>query len=176
MGHEDLLSKAERNPRNGGVGRKCRWMNLHKWDGNGINGCEEDIGAPFDMCNHDGCNHDDHEVHAPVDDVGKSSSLGTDSKRVDLCSVKPGDGQICRAEECNVKEKAKDSALGSTCTAGNQAAKGDDHRQSLACRTNDEEFSAAYPFYGPERDKREDRIDDHICSADEEGLVRGLAE
>lgn len=130
---------------------------------------EEEVGAPADVGDHDGRDHDDQEVEEPVRDGRGGVGVGARAQRVDLRGVEPGERQPGRAETGDVGEEADDGAVGGGFRAGDQAGEDEDHGEALPDCAPEEELSAAGFLDDEPGGGGEDCVDDHVDAAHQEG-------
>jgi hypothetical protein len=70
----------------------------------GIDAREHEVRAPADVVNHDGRDHDDHEVEKPIRACRHGIGFCARLDRVDLGGIQPWQGKPGRAEKGNVGE------------------------------------------------------------------------
>lgn len=140
----------------------------------GVHASEEGVGSPSKgtgSVNHDGCDHDNEEVPEPVGDGGGGIGLRSGLEGVDLGRVQPGEREPCGTEEGNVGEETDSGTLGSSGGTRDQGAEGQNHGETLADGTDEEELAATDTLNGEPRGSGEDGVDDHVDTTEEEGHV-----
>lgn len=108
-----------------------------------VKSTEEEVGAPADLVDENGRDHDDEEVPEPVLDGGGSVGLSAGLERVDFSRVQPGEREPGSAEEGDVEEQTEGGTGGGTSLLGrNKTGEGDDHGNHLAQCADEEELAA----------------------------------
>ena len=140
-------------------------------DEESVPGGKEQIGAPANCRDHRRREHDDGKVKQPVVTSRHGVGLGSGTHGRQLGRVQPWKRQPGSAEGSHIEEESEDGTLGGLLVTRDQTCKGDNHGCSLDHRAAEEELAATDPFDEEPREGSEDSIDNHVDTADQEGLV-----
>lgn len=153
---------------------------VHGGNEDGVHHSKEQVGAPVDVLDHDGCDHDDGKVEQPVRAGRHGVGLGTGADGRHLGRVQPGERQDTGTEEGHVQEQTKDGTLGRAGSARNQAGEDDDHGNHLAHHTTQEQLATTDLLNEEPGEGSEDGIDNHVDTTDQHrheiGLIKRLLE
>ena len=129
---------------------------------------EEEEGVGADGGGHGGQHLDDQEVGDPVGHCGNGVGLGSYGHRVELGGVEPREGKPCGTEERDEQVQSERGALGSLGAACLETPECDEHGETLADCTDQEELATTHTLHEEERGQGEGGVDDREDSAEDE--------